>query len=343
MVTNVGHFADQTCTSIRADITRMQEIEYFLIENDWFEEVPVIGCPIVGVTDGFLGLGRWTKLATMAISDLIDVARIKTTEVTKVGFYITLPSNDRPGFDERIEQLLGLRIAQWCEWPQAEQQTSCYADGQAGLMRAIEHAQQHLLEGKIHLAIVGGVDSLVEPETLAFYYENKRLKTEDNPDGLIPGEASAFFALELERVAKARGTTPMATIGKAKTASDRNTIWGDKPPTSTGLSTAIREVLDSLEDQGENTGLVVCDLNGESYRNKEFANALPRTMNNFKTQWALWHPADCIGDSGAASSAVGVCLAARALQKGYARTNNVLVWGSSDDGLRGATYLRAVN
>lgn len=342
MVTNVGHFADQTCTSIRADITRMQDIEYFLIENDWFEDVPVIGCPVVDVTDGFLGLGRWTKLAAMAISDLIDVAKINITEVTRVGFYITLPSNDRPGFDERIEQMLGLRIAQWCDWPQAEAQTTYYAAGQAGLMRAIEHAQQHLRDGKIHMAIMGAVDSLVEPETLEFYHQHKRLKTEDNPDGLIPGEASAFFALELENVAKARGATPMAKIEKAKTASDGNTIWGDKPPTSTGLSTAIREVLSSLEDQGEYTGLVVCDLNGESYRNKEFANVVPRTMSDFKTHWNLWHPADCIGDSGAASSAVGVCLAARALQKGYARTNNVLVWGSSDDGLRGATYLRAM-
>jgi 3-oxoacyl-[acyl-carrier-protein] synthase-1 len=84
-------------------------------------------------------------------------------------------------------------------------------------------------------------------------------------------------------------------------------------------------------------------LNGESYRAKEFGNTAVRALAKALGDWTLWHPADCIGDTGAAAFTVSTCVAVRALAKGYAKSSRALVLGSSDDGLRGAVSLSRVS
>jgi len=86
----------------------------------------------------------------------------------------------------------------------------------------------------------------------------------------------------------------------------------------------------------------VTDLNGEVYRAKEFGTTAARVLTAIPGKWAVWHPADCIGDTGAASFAVSSCLSVRALAQGYAKCNRALVIGSSDDGLRGAAVFSRV-
>lgn len=62
-----------------------------------------------------------------------------------------------------------------------------------------------------------------------------------------------------------------------------------------------------------------------------------------KTPFRLWHPADSIGDTGAASAAISIAAGARALARGYARTDDALVFASSEAGLRGTVFLRKHN
>jgi 3-oxoacyl-[acyl-carrier-protein] synthase-1 len=53
----------------------------------------------------------------------------------------------------------------------------------------------------------------------------------------------------------------------------------------------------------------------------------------------LWHPADCIGDCGAAMGAVTLAWAAFALREGWTARPEVLVWGASDGRARAAALL----
>ena len=340
MMTPVGHDALQACASLRADMVMMQELEYFSVETEDFRRQPVIGCPVSGVTDGHVGLGRWTKLASRAVGDLIDRAELDPSHLSRTGLYIALPPRDRKGTDPRIHDMLGLRIAQWNKVQGLEGRTRAYPDGHAAAIQAVQEAAGDLAAGRIDCAIVGGTDSLVEPETLEFLVEKRRIKTDDNPDGFIPGEAAAFFTLETREKAEARGADVMAVLEGASVAREPATVWADEPSAAAGLGEAITGTLEGLDDNGAKTGLVICDLNGESYRAKEFGTVVPRVLSRFQTEWQVWHPADCIGDTGSASAAISACMAARALQRGYARTDNVLVWGASDDGLRGSMYLR---
>jgi len=341
MATPVGLTAAQSCAAMRAGISAIGELD-FVIQNDSFEEVAVMGCALRGVTDGYSGLGRWTRLATAALHDLVTNAGLSTRELATAALYLALPPLGRGGVDARIAQLLGVRIAQWMGVAGIGARTRVFAEGHAAGAHACQEALADVERGAVERAVVCGVDSLIEPETLRFFVEKRRLKTEDRPDGLVPGEAAACFLLERAEQAKAHGARPLASIAAASTASESVTIWSDEPSAATGLSDAIRGTLEQLPDQGRNTRLVVCDLNGETYRSKEFGNTAARALSVIPVKWTVWHAADCIGDTGAAAFTVSACLGARALARGYAKSDGILVLGSSDDGLRGAAYLRRV-
>ena len=53
----------------------------------------------------------------------------------------------------------------------------------------------------------------------------------------------------------------------------------------------------------------------------------------------VWHPADCIGDCGAASGTLDAVWAIEAMRKGSANSDRALVWGASDGRLRAAVIL----
>lgn len=334
MITPVGRTAYETCASIRADISRITDIDYFEYENDWFELIPLKGAPIYGVTDGFVGRGRFSRLAVSAINDLFSSRELEQSGLSETGLYTGLPIAGREG------TVLDFQIGKRSSFLWKESIERTYSDGHASCAKALVDAVADLQEGTLKHAVVGGVDSLVEESTLDQLHKAGRLITEDNPDGFFPGEAAAFFMLETLEYAQERGAHIYATLEAPAFAIESETVFSDVPSTTQGLRTAIRTTLEGLEDKGENTGLMVCDLNGETYRAKEFGTVIPAVFSDFKESWKVVHPAELMGDVGAASFAVSVCLAARALEHGYAGTDNVLVWGGSDNGLRGSVYLR---
>src|SRR6267143_2138395 len=86
--------------------------------------------------------------------------------------------------------MAGVRIAQWMRLPGIEARTRVYADGHAAGAGACREALADLKRGAVERAVVCGVDSLIEPETLRFFLAKRRLKTGDQPDGFAPGEAA---------------------------------------------------------------------------------------------------------------------------------------------------------
>jgi 3-oxoacyl-[acyl-carrier-protein] synthase-1 len=341
MTTPVGLTAAQSCAAVRAGISAMAELD-FSVEIDLVNHVPVAGCGIPVVTEGYVGLGRSMRLATAALRDLISSARLSAADLRSASLFLAVPPATRGGVDSRIPQLLGRRIAQSVGAPHLEARTYTYAEGHAAGARALQDALAQVAAGAIELGIVCGVDSLVERETLEFLLAKRRLKTADQVDGLVPGEAGACLLLERASRARARGARALASIEAASTATETVTVWSDEPSPATGLSEAIRGTLDQLTDRGQTARVIVCDLNGESYRAREFGNAAARVLSTIPGPLAVWHPADCIGDTGAAAFAVSACVAARALANGYAKGDTVLLFGSSDDGLRGSAALRRI-
>ena len=85
----------------------------------------------------------------------------------------------------------------------------------------------------------------------------------------------------------------------------------------------------------------ITDISGEQYQFKEAALAEARLLRQHKEEFDIWHPADCIGEIGAASLPCMLGVALYAAHKGYAPGPRLLAHLGNDDGKRVALVLAA--
>jgi len=105
--------------------------------------------------------------------------------------------------------------------------------------------------------------------------------------------------------------------------------------TGTVLSRLLNEMLASTTE----TPIIVCDLNGEPARMKEWGYTMVRLGAKLGAEPIVIHPADCLGDLGAASGPVHVGLSILFLERHYAGHPSALVWSASDSGERMAVLI----
>src|SRR5438045_6154018 len=89
MTTPVGLTAAQSCAAVRAGISAIEELD-FIIHTETLEEVPAMGCAVRQTTLGYLGLGRWTRLAVSALTDLTGGARLTAPDLGRTNIYLAL-------------------------------------------------------------------------------------------------------------------------------------------------------------------------------------------------------------------------------------------------------------
>jgi 3-oxoacyl-[acyl-carrier-protein] synthase-1 len=80
----------------------------------------------------------------------------------------------------------------------------------------------------------------------------------------------------------------------------------------------------------------ITDVSGEQYYFKEAALALSRILRQRKEEFDIWHPAECIGESGAVAGVAVMAVASAACRKGYAPGPSILAHGANDAGRRAA-------
>ncbi len=209
-------------------------------------------------------------------------------------------------------------------------------EGRASFLLAAQRAFTALDSGSIDGAFVGGVDSLIRPSAFSRLSASGALRDpSSNPQGVLPGESAAFLLLER----RGRDAAPLARLAAAAAAVEP-TAGTDTPNRGAGLSAAVRAARKAAPL--ESMPLVVCDLNGDRLRAIEWAMVQTRVLgdlawrDDLHTSGETWHPADCIGDTGAGCGGVDCIVAVEALARGYALTDRVLVWGASDGPLRAA-------
>ena len=146
-----------------------------------------------------------------------------------------------------------------------------------------------------------GVDSYLNARSLQWLAQTWRLKTEQNSDGAIPGEAASAVLISSSR---SRGKTPFAKITGLGFGSEPAPVLSDEPLLGLGLTDAARAALDQAGVQMHEIDLRLSDAAGESYGFREQSLALSRLMRVRRDKSPIWHCADCIGDTGAAA---GIC------------------------------------
>ncbi|WNG36794.1 hypothetical protein F0U61_26310 [Archangium violaceum] len=341
MLSSVGHDVITACAALRAGLVRPAPvIGTYVLDLDGGEMVPVMGHPVRGVTEGFLFLGLWTRMAERAIRNLLthgqlpapDQARFWRTcdlmVVTPILDPARFPLLDEPvdsaflkeDYAGTLLELTGLSIP--------PERVHTLPDGHVGVATALEMAARSIEGGRAERCLIVAVDSYLEPDTLDWLASRHRLKHSGNPVGLMPGEAGTALLLEAPRAVEARRGhvdawvqgIAMADTGRSRDAKDAR---------RDGI--VLADMLASMLSTSPYRGDVIADLNGEEWRARELGSALAR-LGSRLAEARLLLPATSLGDVGAASGGVGVCIVARAFARGYARTNESIVLSLAETG-----------
>ncbi len=185
--------------------------------------------------------------------------------------------------------------------------------------------------------VVGGVDTHVDHALLAALAGEGRLRAEGVPEGYVPGEGAAFLLLTSPGGGRRSGRAAIARVTGVAQALEPGHRYSAEPHRCDGLAAAFARLFDAGAAPGP-IETVYAGLNGERLFAREWGVAQIRHRDRFAEHVAVEHPADCLGDAGAALWPILAALAAIGVKEGY-RRSPCLVWCSSDQAERGAAIV----
>jgi 3-oxoacyl-[acyl-carrier-protein] synthase-1 len=335
-VAATGHDAPTVFTSVKAGLARIGESSEIFIRDEKRRRLVVNCASAAGVTDGHRRFLRLYRLAVRAFGGAVAHSRLQEAALSSTQIHVALAEPARPGLDDRAESQLAVRISRAMGVDDLSSRTAVICAGHAGAFEALDRAVRAIAQRQCAHAIVGGVDTYLDELSLQWLFDSGRLKTERTNRGFVPGEAAAFVVIERESTATKRQAGRYARLQSVVNAFENHGFYESEPCTADGLTQSIRNALEAADQRA--ASLVICDLNGERHRAHEWGLAMSRCFPGGTMPEVLWHPADTLGDTGAASGALNLVLATLAVARGNA-SGSALVWGSSDDGERGAAVL----
>jgi 3-oxoacyl-[acyl-carrier-protein] synthase-1 len=326
-ITAVGLTTAQTCAAIRAGISGFKETSLFHSPLQ-----PVIGAPApLDVPFRFgRSFERLLAMATHALRECLIASRI---EPSRSALFLCIRER------YRIDPELGVIEAELRRAIERELQisfnsySSVLAEGNAGAFRALQRAGDLLSSGKVEHCVVGGVDSLINLHDLKRFEATYRIKRAGVSQGFIPGEGAAFVALCTSKKRPGSSGTVLG-VGLASEG-DNAIVLRDGYPTGKALQQALERAVQDADVPEAAITLRISDLNGESYRGVESMIAENRFYRTRREHMEIWHPADCVGEIGAAAGALLLVVALNGILRGYAPGSPVMCEASSDMGLRG--------
>lgn len=322
MVTGVGLDTFSSCAAIRAAIDNFQETRFMDAGGEW-----ILGCE-APLEQPWRGTRKLAKMLAMALKECAQQAG---ADLAQVPVMLCLAEPERPGrasgFVNRVffetQEELGFTL---------HQDIKIIEHGRVGGLVAMRHARTLIYENKAAQVIIAGVDSLLNAASLKVYEQQTRLLTSKNSDGFIPGEAAAAIMVSRPRPSENKQLICRGVGFGIEEA----TINSEKPLRAEGLVKAIKESLHEAEFKMEEVDFRIADVSGEHYWFKESSLALLRTLHTPKEEFDIWHPADCIGEVGAAICPAILAVLKTACEKGYSKGSSILCHFSNIDSKRGA-------
>jgi 3-oxoacyl-[acyl-carrier-protein] synthase-1 len=338
MVTGVGLNSPSSCAAMRAAISGFTETHFVDKGGE-----SVIGCP-VPLESPWRGIAKLARLAAPAIKECLNADLGIRPEA--IPLLLCVAEKGRPGrlegLDEEllpeIKKLLGLKF---------HPRSSVLARGRVAAAVATDIARKLIYEESFPLCLVAGVDSFLVGPTLGVYEARHRLLTSKNSNGFIPGEAGTAVLLGPPGSAGGPELRCLAIGFGRETA----VIDSEEPLRSDGLVGAYMAMCSDGGVALDDADYRYTDCNGEQYGFKDDRLAYARTVRRLKARFDHLHPADSIGEVGAAVGPCVLGLALAAARKGYAPGDGelsppgrgVLCHFGNDEGDRAAMMLRYVD
>lgn len=327
LVCGVGLTSEESCVAIRCGINNFRETRFAGSNFDW-----LIGSP-VELERPQRGITHLAKMAAMAISECFALAD-DSPEQTPVLLSIAEP--ERPGRFDGLPQALLRGI-------ETELEVRLHPDsliielGRVGGVVALQRARRMLVEQRNRRIIVAGVDTFLTGPTLASYDREDRLLRRDNSNGFIPGEAAGAVLLAAYE-SEVKAPIMITGLGFGREPAP---LGSGKPLRADGLVAAIRGALDEAAIELKGCDHRIADVTGEQYRFKEAALAITRLLRDRKVMFGLWHPADCIGEVGAATLPAMIAVLFAGARKDYLPGPTFLGHLGGDDDKRTAFLAKA--
>lgn len=357
MVTALGLDWETSCAASRAGILRACVLDHFPFQTEEIGDPQFAkGHQVELLAKGFEGFGRLARLLAGAMRDLHSRVAEFPEVLRASGVYLSLPDparNRQPDESPDMEKAdvppsprdLAVRLvtqaSRFARWSHAPKLEALSLAGHAGFAQVLHQAVADLNSGKTAACIVGGVDSLLDEDTLTWLLRSDRLKHPAHAAGLMPGEGAAIFLL----TGRANSLPEICSIESVNLGEDSKTLMEDKTSDGGGLWRTVRNLQSwaSLRSSPEPLRLsFTSDHNGEVYRARELGGFLVRCGGQIKmdSELPVSLPAISFGDTAAASGALGAAVAARSMARGYTRSDHNIVLSTSDGSQRGAILLR---
>jgi 3-oxoacyl-[acyl-carrier-protein] synthase-1 len=362
MVSSLGYDVRTACAAARAGLTRSTELPFMVREDDNSPGL-AIGHPVPLFGGGFDGDARLIRLLEGALRDLNGRVSLDRLLSARTGFYLALPAANREheGINLIPEEQRGDYIDQLGEPTTIDEfararsiltaalrmagfpaRLIATADGvkislsgHTAVVDLYERAQADLRSGRIGVAVVAAVDSLVTATALSWLQATYRLKSAECPAGLSPGEAAAVVVLAS---AEPSGQTEAvrARIARVATMPNSTRFLAAEIADGAGQFEVLRALTSAIDPSSDNLWLIV-DQNGEVFRAADWGRTLIRyrAIAPINAEPTIWYPAMSFGDTGAAAGAIATCTATRAHEAGYAPSTHAIVMTNSDGPTRG--------
>ena len=349
MATPLGPTMPDSCAAFRAAIRRASNLNTVdPCEDAALGREPIAACRAAYLAEGYCSGAKAVLLGGIALSDLLarrplDGGGSRTGIVLHLSDCFLLDAVSEPPdglhplpsakWRERCASLVPRMLA-GCGLNTPPEHRHLSFGAHAGFVAALETGAAMVAGGQVDQCLVGAVDSYLDPEFLLAAAVKGVLKTAVNPVGFVPGEAGAFVLLERTAEARRAAARPIASFTCGPLVPGAFDRFSDRPPDGAVLARAIRSLL-ATEAGRADLALVIGDLNGDEYRARNWGGALARVRSRGVMKAPMWIPALGFGETGSAAGAVGVCLAARAMERGHLR-GAALAWLSDESGAAAA-------
>jgi len=277
---------------------------------------------------------RMLTLATSAIMEGVCALPLSTS--TSIYMFLGLPE---PGCGFTLQQAKTLcesltrTLAKY-----RPAQVVPIMQGDAAGVAALEQAMVGIRSSAFEICVVGGVDSLLDPDLLEALDDEGRVASVTNRWGFPPGEGAGVLVLCTASFARHHGLPVLASLHGLGSAFETSRPHEGEPCTGEGLALAIRRAAaQSLEPIGRQ----FCDINGDRDREHEFSYAILRLPSRlFIDSLDYDGPANRWGHVGAASATLLAQLPIFAHLRRDQANGESMIWCGSNDGYRGAFVLR---
>ena len=324
MVTSVGFCAPSCCAAIRAKLSNPIEMTFLngLAERIVGHEVP-LEVP-------WRGRYRLIHLAAQALDEC--TAGLDRELLARTPLFLCIAEAEREGREVGLDDSL---LTDICEDLQTKfsPQSEVIALGRVGVAHALARCRALIEAGAAPFAVVAGVDSLLREETLDAYDAAQRLLTQANSNGFLPGEGAGALLVGRPTTRAELRCTGLGFATEKAHVNSTLPLRGD------GLADAVRMALNEASCGLHDIDYRIADVSGEHYYFKEASLMVGRLARARRAEHELWHPAECIGETGALGGVATLVVADDAARREYAPGRRVLTHFSADHGERAAAVL----